>query len=305
VNIQNTYDLSPADRTMLVMPLFHVHGILASLLSPLASGGSAVIPPRFSASTFWDDFITHEANWYSAVPTIHQLLEKSPRPRVMPYIRFVRSCSSPLAPAMHAKLEAMMNAPVLEAYAMTEASHQMTSNELPPGLCKAGSVGRPQGVDLVTADEDGLSLAQGRIGEVCVRGANVTENYLPVAGIPVEKSRSFFADNFFRTGDQGYLDADGFLFLTGRIKELINKGGEKISPIEIDNLFMQHASVGEAVSFGIDDELYGQNVAVAIELRQNSPEVSPEELTCWFAERAAKFKIPKQVSDWHDIPAAN
>lgn len=290
---------------MLVMPLFHVHGILSSLLSPLASGGSAVIPPRFSASTFWDDFITHEANWYSAVPTIHQLLEKSPHPRVMPYIRFVRSCSSPLAPAMHAKLEAMMNAPVLEAYAMTEASHQMTSNELPPGLRKAGSVGRPQGVDLIIAGEDGQSFAQGRIGEVCVRGANVTENYLPIAGIPVEKSKSFFADNFFRTGDQGYLDADGFLFLTGRIKELINKGGEKISPIEIDNLFMQHASVGEAVSFGIDDELYGQNVAVAIELRQNSPEVSPEELTCWFADRAAKFKIPKQVSDWHHIPAAN
>ncbi|PSN72855.1 acetyl-CoA synthetase-like protein [Corynespora cassiicola Philippines] len=288
-NITTTYALTPRDRTLLVMPLFHVHGLLAAFLSPLQSGGSAIIPPRFSASDFWRDFTAHGANWYTAVPTMHQILLKNAMPDPMPAIRFVRSCSSPLAPAVHAQLEARLRAPVLEAYAMTEAAHQMTSNPLPPLSRKAGSVGRPQGVEVAIMSDEGAALPRGQIGEVCIRGANVTAGYIGV-GI----ASPFFGSGHFRTGDQGYLDGEGYLFLTGRIKELINKGGEKISPIEIDNMLAQHPLVAEAVSFAIEDELYGQDVAVAVCLKEGA-ELSKEELVGWFAERAAKFKVPKKV----------
>ena len=288
VNIQNTYNLTCSDRTLLVMPLFHVHGLLAGFLAPLMSRGSVVVPARFSASEFWRDFVEVKANWFTAVPTIHQILLKNDLPCPMPPIRFVRSCSSPLSPTVHQLLETSFKAPVIEAYAMTEAAHQMTSNPLPPGIRKAGSVGIAQGVDLRIQDEAGDSLPCGKIGEVTVKGENTTPGYLGDVASP------YTATGFLRTGDQGYLDKDGYLFLTGRIKELINKGGEKISPIEIDNVMIQHPKVQEAVSFAIDDELYGQNVAVAVVLHHGK-HMSTAELLAWFGERASKFKIPKEV----------
>lgn len=288
-NIKATYDLSPADRTLLVMPLFHVHGLLAGFLAPLMSGGSVIVPARFSASDFWSNFVIHKANWYTAVPTIHQILLKNELPSPMPNIRFIRSCSSPLSPTVHKQLETLFGAPVVEAYAMTEAAHQMTSNPLPPASRKPGSVGRPQGVELKIMDDEGNALPQGKIGEVCISGPNVTSGYIG-EGI----ASPFTKTGYFRTGDQGYVDEEGYVFLTGRIKELINKGGEKISPIEIDNILAQHPCILEAVSFAIDDELYGQNVAVAIALREGKT-LTSEELLAWFGERAAKFKLPKKV----------
>jgi acyl-CoA synthetase (AMP-forming)/AMP-acid ligase II len=290
-NVTETYKLTQQDRTFLVMPLFHVHGLLAGFLAPLGSGGSLIMPPRFSASDFWRDFVAHKANWYTAVPTMHQILLRGALPSPMPAIRFIRSCSSPLAPTVLKELETLFNAPVLEAYAMTEAAHQMTSNPLPPASHKAGSVGIPQGLALKIMDDEGRALPQGSIGEVCVLGANVTSGYL---GDPRVVASPFTATGYLRTGDQGYLDAEGYLFLTGRIKELINKGGEKISPIEIDNLLAQHPKVLEAVSFAIDDELYGQNVAVAIVVKQGC-QLSSGELLSWFGDRAAKFKLPAKV----------
>lgn len=289
MNIQATYNLSRDDRTMLVMPLFHVHGLLAGFLTPLRSGGSIIVPPRFSAVEFWRDFITHEATWYTAVPTIHLILLKNPLPSPMPAIRFIRSCSSPLSPTVHAQLEKALAAPVLEAYAMTEAAHQMTSNPLPPGQRKPGSVGLPQGISLRVKSDSGADLLHGQIGEVCLSGANVTAGYL---GAGFESP--FTSDGYFRTGDQGYVDAQGYLFLTGRLKELINKGGEKISPIEIDNLLAQHPKIAEAVSFAVEDQLYGENVAVAVVLRE-ACDMEAEELMAWFGQRAAKFKIPTKV----------
>lgn len=288
INIQNTYDLTASDRTLLVMPLFHVHGLLAGFLAPLMSRGSVVVPARFSASEFWKGFVDFKANWFTAVPTIHQILLKNDLPSPMPSIRFVRSCSSPLSPTIHQQLETAFKAPVIEAYAMTEAAHQMTSNPLPPAVRKPGSVGIPQGVTLKIKDEAGYPLPRGKIGEVSVRGENLTPGYLGNAASP------FTPAGFLRTGDQGYLDRDGYLFLTGRIKELINKGGEKISPIEIDNVFIQHPKIQDAVSFAIDDELYGQDVAVAVVL-QPGVQMSSAELLTWFSERVVKFKVPKKV----------
>ncbi|KAH9876095.1 hypothetical protein J1614_003974 [Plenodomus biglobosus] len=290
-NIQATYQLTPKDRTMLVMPLFHVHGLLAGFLAPLASGGSVVVPPKFSASDFWRDFNQHKANWYTAVPTIHQILLRSPMPSPMPEIRFIRSCSSPLSPKTFHELEKAFGAPVLEAYAMTEAAHQMTSNPLPPNKRKPGSVGIGQGVEVKILDDAGNEVAQGKEAEICIRGENVTKGYL---NNPSANESSFTKGGFFRTGDQGKLDADGYVIITGRIKELINKGGEKISPIELDNVIAQHPAVSEAVSFAVEDEMYGQDIGLAIVIKEGQ-KLTADELKSWLTERVARFKLPKEI----------
>ena len=294
-NIQGTYELTPKDRTMLVMPLFHVHGLLAGFLAPLASGGSVVVPLKLSATVFWKDFAEHKANWYTAVPTIHQILLKNPIPSPKPQIRFIRSCSSPLSPKTFHELEKALGAPVLEAYAMTEAAHQMTSNPLPPGQRKPGSVGLGQGVEVKILNDAGDEVPQGKEAEICIRGENVTKGYL---NNPSANASSFTKGGFFRTGDQGLMDTDGYVIITGRIKELINKGGEKISPIELDNVIAQHPAVSEAVSFAIEDEMYGQNVGLAIVLKDGQT-LNEGELRAWMSERLSKFKLAKKASSCH------
>ncbi|KAI9752615.1 MAG: hypothetical protein M4579_005563 [Chaenotheca gracillima] len=297
-NITATYKLTPEDRTLLVMPLFHVHGLLAGFLAPLQSGGSVIVPLRFSAHDFWDNFNKYKANWYTAVPTIHQILLKNPPPNPKPNIRFIRSCSSPLSPSTFHQLEKMFDAPVLEAYAMTEAAHQMTSNELPPGKRVPGSIGIGQGVEVKILDQEGKEVDQGKEAEICIKGENVTSGYL---NNPEANKTSFTKDGFFRTGDQGKKDKDGFIYITGRIKELINKGGEKISPIELDNVLAQNPAVSEAVSFAIDDEMYGQDIGVALVLKQGSS-LGEDEMKKWVGERVAKFKIPKKIYFTDNMP---
>ncbi len=222
-NISQTYSLSSADRSLCVMPLFHVHGLLAGFLAPLHSGGAVILPSRFSAGNFWSDFTKHGATWYTAVPTIHQILltRDIPVRSELSKLRFVRSCSSALALETFHQLEKSLGIPVIEAYAMTEATHQMTSNQLPPGKRKPGSVGTGQGVEVRIMDNIGKEVTQGNEGEICTRGANVTKGY--INNESANKS-SFTVDGFFRTGDQGKMDQDGFIFITGRIKELINRG---------------------------------------------------------------------------------
>ncbi|KAI9263725.1 hypothetical protein BY458DRAFT_477286 [Sporodiniella umbellata] len=289
-NIIQTYELVPEDRTLLVMPLFHVHGLLCGLLATLLSGGTAVIPTKFSASHFWQDFKQEGCNWYTAVPTIHQILLRHP-PEQVPKIRFIRSCSSSLAPSTLEALEHHFKAPVLEAYAMTEASHQMTSNPLPHrGPHKAGSVGLGQGVEIAILDEQGKPV---EMGEVCIRGKNVTHGYL---NNPEATAGAFTADGFFRTGDQGKKDQDGYLILTGRIKELINRGGEKISPIELDGTLLSHPHIAEAVSFGVPDEMYGQEVHAAVVLKPGVDATGMErDIQSFCLSKMAKFKVPKRI----------
>ncbi|EAW10148.1 acyl--CoA ligase [Aspergillus clavatus NRRL 1] len=298
-NIRATYKLTPEDRTYLVMPLFHVHGLLAGFLAPLLSGGSVIVPPRFSASEFWADFVGFHANWYTAVPTIHQILLKTPLPNPIPKIRFIRSCSSPLSPKTFEDLEKTFKAPVLEAYAMTEASHQMTSNPLPSGKRQPGSVGIGQGVEVKILDQEGNEVAQGAEAEICVRGENVTKGYL---NNPAANKSSFTKEGFFRTGDQGKKDPDGYVIITGRIKELINKGGEKISPIELDNTLLSHPGVAEAVCFSIPDEgHYGEDIGAAVVLK-SAGAATEADLKSWVAGKLAKFKTPKQVWIVSQIP---
>ncbi|KAG8885103.1 hypothetical protein FRB97_002268 [Tulasnella sp. 331] len=273
-NVVKTYWLSPSDRSYLVMPLFHVHGLLAGLLAPLRSKGSIVIPDKFSANRFWKDFSSTHCTWYTAVPTIHSILLNSPVPSPLPKIRFIRSCSSSLSPTVFHRLEQTFQAPVLEAYAMTEAAHQMTSNDF---LSRTpGTVGMGQGVEISIRDDKGKELSKGEKGEVCVRGQNVTKGYWENEKANRE---SFWEGRWFRTGDQGILRKEfpHPLELTGRLKELINRGGEKISPLEVDSALLAVDGVKEAVCFGVEDEHYGEIVWAAVVLSKEGGSQDSEE----------------------------
>jgi acyl-CoA synthetase (AMP-forming)/AMP-acid ligase II len=296
-NIAATYQLAPRDRSLIVMPLFHVHGLIGATLSTLHTGGAVVVPPKFSAGAFWQTASRFGVTWYSAVPTIHQILlgradqDNAPRGG----LRFIRSCSSALAPAVFQQLEERFGAPVLEAYGMTEAAHQMASNPLPPGPRKPGSVGKGTGVDIVIRDEEGHSLPAGKQGEVTIRGTNVMHGYLNNA----EANASAFWSGYFRTGDQGVLDENGYLMLTGRLKELINRGGEKISPLEVDAVLLEHVAVAEAVSFAAPDAKYGEEVQAAVVLKGKA---TPGEIQAFCRQRLADFKVPKVIHITEAVP---
>ena len=289
-NIGDTYGLTPDDIAMVVMPLFHVHGLIGVSLSTLSTGGSLVVPPRFSASRFWGEQRDSGATWYSAVPTIHQILLARADDEDAPHssFRFIRSCSAALAPTVFNQLEARFGAPVLEAYGMTEASHQMSSNLLPPGDRMPGTVGKGTGVDIAIMDDDGNLLSAGGRAEVVIRGANVTHGYHNNPDANAEA----FTNGWFRTGDQGFLDDAGTLTLTGRIKELINRGGEKISPLEVDAALLEHPSVAEAVCFGVPHTMYGEAVQAAVVISADTDEAAIRE---YCGERLAAFKVPDRV----------
>lgn len=303
-NISATYELTKSDRSLLVMPLFHVHGLMAATLATLATGGAIIVPPggKFSASAFWPAAIAGGATWYTAVPTMHQILlarvhEDYDAARA-PSFRFIRSCSASLAPAILTRLEDQFGAPVLEAYAMTEAAHQMTSNPLPKnGAHKPGTVGRAQGVEVAILDSNNQVVCADTIGEVCIRGENVTKGYQN----NVKANQEAFAGGWFHTGDQGKLDGDGYLTLTGRIKELINRGGEKISPLEVDAALLAHSEVKEAVSFSVPDEKYGEEVNAAVIFKKGS-HMDSQGLTAFANERLASFKVPKRFFICDDLP---
>ncbi len=297
-NIARTYQLGPEDVSLAVMPLFHVHGLMASTMATLLTGGAVVTPAKFNPLSFWRTVRDHRATWYSAVPTMHQLLlarAGTERPQGAEFLRFIRSCSAPLSVEMAQKMEAAFGAPVLEAYGMTEASHQMASNPLPPAARKFGTVGPGTGVRIGVMDSKGRRLDGGRQGEVVIQGPNVIEGY---ENNP-EANASSFVEGWFRTGDEGILDAEGYLRLVGRIKELINRGGEKISPREIDEVLLTHPKVAEAVCFGVPHPTWGEEVEAAVVLREPAGEA---ELIGFCRERMADFKCPKKIHVVETIP---
>lgn len=299
-NVIRTYDLTPDDVSLCVMPLFHVHGLVASLLATLATGGTVVVPPRFNALGFWRVVQDHNVTWYSAVPTMHQLLIARLKGGERPgtgRLRFIRSCSAALSPDTMGTMEQAFGVPVLEAYGMTEASHQMASNPLPPRARKAGSVGPGTGVRIGIMDAEGNLLQAGQHGEIVIQGPNVIQGY---ENNP-EANATSFSSGWFRTGDQGFLDADGYLTLVARIKELINRGGEKISPREIDEVLMAHPAVAEAVAFGIPHRMWGEEVAAAVVLRDQTT-CTDAELVSYCRDRLAEFKCPKKIHITQTIP---
>jgi acyl-CoA synthetase (AMP-forming)/AMP-acid ligase II len=296
-NIAAHYKLTRADTSLVVMPLFHVHGLIGATLTTFLCGGSVVVPARFSAGAFWPAIQAHRVTWYSAVPTIHQVLLARADADSAPAggLRFIRSCSSALAPATLAQLESRFGAPVLEAYGMTEAAHQMASNPLPPAVHKPGSVGPGTNVDVAIMDEVGNLLPPGTQGEVVVRGPNVTGGY---RNNP-EANAASFTHGWFRTGDRGVLDGDGYLTLIGRIKELINRGGEKISPLEVDAALLSHPAVAEVATFAAPHPKYGEEVHAAVVLKGDA---TAEGLQAHCRDRLADFKVPKVIHLARELP---
>lgn len=298
-SVAETYRLTTEDVSLCVMPLFHVHGLVASTLATLYSGGTVAVVPRFNPLSFWGSVRDNRVTWYSAVPTIHQVLLSRTKPGSRPggaeSLRFVRSCSAPLPAATMADMEDKFGVPVVEAYGMTEAAHQMASNHLPPGSRKPGSVGSGTGVGIAILDEQGKVLPAGRKGEVAIKGASVFSGYEENP----EANAASFTNGWFRTGDEGVLDPDGFLRLAGRIKELINRAGEKISPQEVDETLLSHSSVSEAVCFAIPDKVYGEEIAAAVVLHGSATQ---SELMAHCKALLADFKVPRVIYIVDTIP---
>jgi acyl-CoA synthetase (AMP-forming)/AMP-acid ligase II len=303
-SISSGYDLSQQDATLIVMPLFHGHGLMAGLLATLASGGSAYLPSTggFSAHLFWGDVVRLGVTWYTAVPTIHRILlnrasQEYPGSSQVA-LRFIRSCSAPLDEELAAELTATFRVPLISAYGMTEASHQVSSNPLPVhGSNKPSSVGLPSGVDVRIVAEDETDAATGDTGEIWVLGATLTTGYL---NNPQANSASF-VDGWFRSGDLGSRDADGYLFVKGRLKEIINRGGEKISPGDIDAVLLSNPKVLEAASFGVSDAIYGENVQAAVILRPGM-KATEGELRDYCRTKLSAFEVPGRIYIMADLP---
>jgi acyl-CoA synthetase (AMP-forming)/AMP-acid ligase II len=307
--VAKTYELSGDDVTMCVMPLFHVHGLVATVLATLSTGGTVVLP-RFRPSAFWDEAGRHGATWYTAVPTIHARLLAQAQALPAPpdhRLRFVRSCSAPLPAVLWQRYEDAIGVPLVEAYGMTEAAHQMASNPLPPGERRPGTVGRATGIEITALDDDWRPVRVGEEGEVAVRGPSIVDEYLdnPAA------TQAAFRDGWFRTGDVGKVSADGYLSLVGRVKELINRAGEKISPYEVEDVLLGHPAVAEAAAYAVPDEKYGEQVGVVVVLRGGTDDsgsvgevsgATPRELIAYCADRLAAFKRPARITILPEIP---
>ena len=293
-NVRATLALTAADHCLNIMPLFHIHGLIAATLASLGAGAAVTCAPGFNALRFFAWLEEVQPTWYSAVPTMHQaIVARAPRNREIiaaSELRFIRSSSASLPPQVMEELEETFGAPVIESYGMTEAAHQMTSNPLPPVARKPGTVGIAAGPEVAVMDAAGALLRPGDVGEVVIRGDNVTGGYdhNPTANAEA------FTEGWFRTGDQGRLDGDGYLTITGRLKEIINRGGEKISPREVDEVLLDHDAVIEAVTFAVPHDKLGEDVAAAAVLRDGA-HASGRDLRAFVATRLADFKVPRQV----------
>ncbi|TIV49865.1 MAG: AMP-dependent synthetase, partial [Mesorhizobium sp.] len=300
-HIGATLSLTPADRCLNIMPLFHIHGLIAAVLSSLAAGGSVFCTPGFNALRFFQWLSEAKPNWYTAVPTMHQAIlpraARNPEQLAEAKLRFIRSSSASLPAQVMAELEATFGCPVIESYGMTEASHQMASNRLPPGQRKPGSVGAAAGPEVAVMAPDGRLLKAGEVGEIVIRGPNVTAGYEKNA----DANASAFAHGWFHTGDQGVLDEDNYLRVTGRLKEIINRGGEKISPLEVDGVLMDHPAVAQVVTFAMPHDKLGEEVAAAVVLREGQS-ASEADIRGFASTRLADFKVPRKVLILDEIP---
>jgi acyl-CoA synthetase (AMP-forming)/AMP-acid ligase II len=300
-HIAKTLALTPDDVCLNIMPLFHIHGLIAATLSSLSAGASVVCTPGFNAFRFFTWFGEVRPTWYTAVPTMHQtLLGLAGRHKETiagSRLRFIRSSSASLPPQVMTAVEEAFGVPVIEAYGMTEAAHQMASNPLPPRPRFAGSVGIAAGPDVAIMNDHGFLLPAGELGEIVIRGRNVTAGY---ENNPDANAKAF-VNGWFRTGDQGTIDADGYLRLTGRLKEIINRGGEKISPLEVDTVLMDHPAVAQVVTFAMPHAALGEDVAAAVVLREGHT-VNEHALRDFAATRLAQFKVPKKIVFVSEIP---
>ncbi len=300
-NVRGTLMLSPADCGLNIMPLFHIHGLIAGLLAPLAAGSRIFATPGFNALKFFGWMAEARPTWYTAVPTMHQTIlarAANNRDTIAAHpLRFLRSSSSSMPPQVIGDLEVAFGAPLIESYGMTEAAHQMASNPLPPALRKPGTVGVAAGPEIAIMNTAGDLLEAGETGEIVIRGPNVTIGY---ESNPKANAEAF-TNGWFRTGDQGVLDDEGYVSITGRLKEIINRGGEKISPREVDEVLMDHPAVQQVVTFAVPHDKLGEDVAAAVVLREGAT-VTEKELRAFVAERLVDFKVPRKILMLDEIP---
>ncbi|MFT5259396.1 MAG: acyl-CoA synthetase (AMP-forming)/AMP-acid ligase II [Saprospiraceae bacterium] len=301
VNVKNSLALTTEDACLNVMPLFHIHGLIAAVSATLRAGARIFCSPGFNALRFFSWVEEAKPTWYTAVPTMHQvILQRASRSKdtvaTVPF-RFIRSSSASLPPQVMAELEKTFGAPVVEAYGMTEAAHQMAVNPLPPGVRKPGSVGLAAGPEVSIMSAGGELLQQGDIGEIVIRGDNVTSGY--------ENNPKANAENFtqgwFRTGDQGVIDEDGYISITGRLKEIINRGGEKISPREVDEILMDHPAVQQCVTFAMPHPKLGEEVAAAVVLVEGK-NANENDIRAFTSKHLADFKVPRKILILDEIP---
>jgi acyl-CoA synthetase (AMP-forming)/AMP-acid ligase II len=298
-NIANTYALSEEDVSLCIMPLFHIHGLIGSTMATLLTGGTVVVPTKFNALSFWRTVRENRVTWYSGVPTMHQLLAARThhKPAEAATLRFIRSCSAPLSSDLIHKIEGLFGVPFVEAYGMTEAAHQMTSNPLPPRHRKAGSVGVGTGIRISVMDKDANHLGANQRGEIVIQGASVFRGY---ENNPEANARAL-VNGWFRTGDEGFLDEDCYLHLTGRIKDIIIRGGENIAPHEVDEVLLKHPAVAAAVTFGCVHPTLGEEVAAAVVLHE--PHGATEAaLLKHCREWLAEYKCPQKLYFVASIP---
>ncbi len=299
--IREVLELSPSDRCLNIMPLFHIHGLMAAVMASLAAGASVWCSPGFNALRFFTWMDEVKPTWYTAVPTMHQAIVGRSRGHreTLDHLpmRFIRSASAPLPPPVMEQLEQTFCSPVIESYGMTEAAHQIASNPLPPRSRKPGSVGIAAGTELAVMDEGGNLLPTLQTGEVVIRGQNVTRGY---EGNPAANTRAF-SNGWFRTGDQGVLDESGYLRLTGRLKELINRGGEKISPLEVDEVLLNHPAIAQVVTFAIPHPKLGEEIGAAVVLCDGQT-LTDRELREFAGQHLAEFKVPRKIIFVPEIP---
>jgi len=301
--VASAYQLSPADATVAAMPLFHGHGLIAAMLATLSTGGAVVLPARgrFSAHTFWDDLAAVGATWYTAVPTIHQiLLERAPADRrgYRGRLRFIRSCSAPLSTVTMRRMETVFDAPVLAAYGMTETTHQASSVLLSDDeRTRMQTVGTPTGLSVRIVDDKGITCPQGASGEIWLQGPAVVRGYLGDAAA----NATTVVDGWVRTGDLGVVDGNGRVVVQGRIKNQINRGGEKISPEHVEEILIAHPGVTEAAVFGVADALHGEHVG-AIVVRRRGSDLDAAGLTSYCRQHLAPFEIPEQITFADQLP---
>ena len=300
-HIRGTLQFTATDIGLNIMPLFHIHGLIAGVLAPVSAGSQVFCTPGFNALKFFAWMDEAKPSWYTAVPTMHQAIVQRAKGNADVIarnpLRFLRSSSSSMPPQVIRELEAIFNAPLIESYGMTEATHQMASNPLPPLSRKPGSVGLAAGPEVAIMGESGTLLAAGEIGEIVIRGPNVTAGY---ENNPQANEEGFLA-GWFRTGDQGSQDADGYLSLTGRLKEIINRGGEKVSPREVDEILMDHPAVAQTVCFGMPHPKLGEEVAAVVVLKEGAV-ATEREIQEFVAKRAADYKVPKKILFMDEIP---
>ena len=299
-NVAVAHEIANNDAGLCVLPFYHINGLCVTVMGTLVSSSTLVMPYKFSVSGFWKIVKDHKVSWFSAVPTLFAYLLNDDNPVEIDRnrLRFSRSASAPLSPEIHRKFEEKFGIPIIETMGLTETGAQILSNPMPPGIRKIGSPGIGFGNEIIVADDGQIEVERGVTGEILVRGDNVMQGYLHQ---PEETAKTITPDGWLRTGDLGHMDEDGYVFVTGRIKELIIKGGENIAPREVDEVLLEHETVLEAAAFAVACDNYGQRVEACIRLKPGK-EADDESLRAHCIERLGKFKAPDAIHVLEDLP---